>query len=694
MADVVRREEELREALLDLERAWTHEHELRQQYQGLLQSLSNVSSITDRKACLSEVVHGVRDMLGAQDVYALEPEGDAMVVTSATRDDALGTRWRRRGVLLRAIEGPPKMVFDALHLPEAEAQQFACMVPARSLLLGNLSRTAVPLLLICTHRDPAFFTSSQCELLMALAPFVQHALLNIDAQGLERERRWALQKAAVLEHATNAMGVGLARLNTDDELVYASHKLETLVADFGEVKAWFGAAMSRVNLPAPGRCAACGSKHRRGVVAVQLDTPDGETRHFELHWVGQAHRTSDDSEVLLVGDATTEKRSQAALEHSAAQLRQAQKLEAVGRLAGGVAHDFNNTLGIILGSAELALRKLHDPEYLRMLLEQVRDATRDGAALVNQLLAFSRRQVQKPSIVDLNDVVSRTTDMLGRLMPGQVTLEVDHADNLGIVRADPGQLSQVVLNLALNARDAAGATGNITIRTANVVIDDAHHRLYPDTPLGRYVMLMVVDDGPGISERDLPHIFDPFFSTKQGEESTGLGLASVYGIVKQSGAAIEVDTSPGVGTTFRVYLPRIDGTIPPPEPRLRASSGPPSDALVLLVEDNDALRDVTATSLETFGFEVLVASTPDEALTIAQEHRAGLDLLITDVRLQNSLGTDLARHLCEVKPTLKVLYISPFPPSRGSAEARADNLLVKPFTADELVQRVRRTLAH
>jgi signal transduction histidine kinase/CheY-like chemotaxis protein len=449
-------------------------------------------------------------------------------------------------------------------------------------------------------------------------------------------------------------------------------------------------------LPAAERCALCSGSHRSGVVQVSLDTARGEVRHFELHFVGPPHRIAGDGEVMLVRDVSTVKRSQEALARSEEQLRQAHKLEAVGRLAGGVAHDFNNTLGVILGSAELALRRVREAdrrseapnaEYLSKLLEQIVEASRDGAALVDQLLAFSRRQVNKPSIIDLNDVVSRTAAMLQRLIPDGIGVDLHEADDLGIVHADGSQLVQVVLNLVLNAKDALSSGGRIIIRTANVDIDDVHARLHPDTPPGRYVMLLVADDGAGIHERDLPRIFDPFFTTKSGY-GTGLGLASVYGIVKQSGGSIEVESRIGVGTSFRVYLPRIDRHEAPSE-RPTGFSPTPAGASVLVVEGNDALREVMASSLQAFGYEVTTAASSEEALDTARRYSETFDVILIDVRLEGMLGTELARRMRSEVRDYPMVFVSGFPASPGTAEAEAENLLSKPFTAHELAARVR-----
>ncbi|HZO13707.1 MAG TPA: ATP-binding protein [Polyangiaceae bacterium] len=701
MHDELHREEELRAALLELERAHDRERHLRQQFQRMLRSLSSVAASYDRQRLLEHLTLQLRDVLGATAVYALEPQKEGsewLRIVASTDARREGRPWRLSGVLAQTLRGKPRLVFDATELAEYHEQPFSEIAPSRSLLIVNSGDRARPALLLAVHEEPAAFGTSHLKIVAQLAPFVNRTLLSIAAQRLYQEQRIALEKVAVFEHATDALGVGLARLDRDGSLVHKSAKLEALTADFGSVERWWALASARAALPAAERCHLCDGSHRSGVVQLALETPR-EKRHFELHFVGPPHRIADEGEVMLVRDVSAMRRSQEALAQSEEQLRQAHKLEAVGRLAGGVAHDFNNTLGVILGSAELALRRLREaerrgetpkPEYVAKLLEQVVEASRDGAALVDQLLAFSRRQVHKPSIVDLNDVVGRTTAMLQRLITDGIGVEVSSSPDLGIVRADPTQLVQVVLNLVLNARDAVRAGGCISIRTANVDIDDVHARMHPETPPGQYVMLMVSDDGGGIHERDLPRIFDPFFTTKSGY-GTGLGLASVYGVVKQSGGSIEVESQPGVGSTFRVYLPRVDK--PETSTTLEAiASPPPAGATVLIVEGNEAMREVMVSSMQDYGYEVLSAARADQGFDLARRYCKTIDVLLVDMRLEGTLGTELARRVQREIGDYPVVFVSSFPPNPGTAEAEAENLLLKPFTAQELAGRVRDVL--
>jgi len=377
------------------------------------------------------------------------------------------------------------------------------------------------------------------------------------------------------------------------------------------------------------------------------------------------------------------------------QLRQAQKMEAVGRLAGGVAHDFNNILTAITGYADLLLEDLGTSDRRRDDIAEIRKAAERAAGLTRQLLAFSRQQVMQAQVLDLNALVADTQNMLGRLLGEDIALVTRLDPALGAVKADPGQLEQVIMNLAVNARDAMPGGGKLTIETANAELDDTYVREHFPARPGSYVMLAVSDTGTGMSDEVQSHLFEPFFTTKEKGKGTGLGLATVYGIVKQSGGYIWVYTEPGHGTTFKIYLPRVAGA-----PAQRAS-GPKASPVgagtetVLLAEDEAAVRAVARHALERQGYTVLEASSGEAALDLAERHSGRIHLLLTDVIMPGMNGRALAQRLSELRPDLRVVYMSGYTEeaiTRHGVLEPGLTYVQKPFTPEGLARKVREVL--
>ncbi len=376
------------------------------------------------------------------------------------------------------------------------------------------------------------------------------------------------------------------------------------------------------------------------------------------------------------------------------QVLQSQKMEAVGRLAGGVAHDFNNLLTVITSYSDLLLESLPQDDPRRDDLEQVRKAAEGAAGLTRQLLAFSRQQVVEPRVISLNTVVEGFEKMLRRVIGEDVELATSLAPDLGPVRADVGQLEQILMNLAVNARDAMPTGGKLTIETASVeqVPGDAGER---GARAGRrFVMLAVSDTGCGMDEATKARIFEPFFTTKEPGKGTGLGLATVYGIVKQSGGLIWLYSEPGEGTSFKIYLPQVDAT-PGAEAAALSPQAPRGTETVLLVEDAAAVRAVTKQALVRQGYTVLEAPNGEAALRLAQQHRGPIHLLLTDVVMPALSGRQLAQQLAAVRPDVKVLYASGYTDDavvrHGIVEAKAA-YLQKPFTPAMLARKVRAVL--
>ena len=376
------------------------------------------------------------------------------------------------------------------------------------------------------------------------------------------------------------------------------------------------------------------------------------------------------------------------------QLSMAAKMEAVGRLSGGIAHDFNNLLGVIIGYSQVLRRKLDPDSPLKEHAEEVEKAAQRAVSLTRQLLAFSRQQILTLAVVDLNTLVSDMQKMLPRLIGEDIAIDIDLDPSLGTTKADQGQIEQVVMNLAVNARDAMPNGGKLQIETANRDLDDYYCSEHPGAKPGRYIMLAMTDSGAGMTAQTLAHIFEPFFTTKEVGKGTGLGLATVYGIVKQSGGYIWVDSAIGFGSSFQIFLPRVEETV------TKAAAEAPTDNLrstetILLVEDADALRKLAQSFLTDHGFKVITASSGEEALRVAEFHGKPIDLLVTDVVMPGMNGRALADRLLAKQPNLKVLYISGYTDSFIAGHGVLEEgtfLLHKPFTEEVLIRKVRDVL--
>ncbi len=400
---------------------------------------------------------------------------------------------------------------------------------------------------------------------------------------------------------------------------------------------------------------------------------------------------------LCIKDVTAElslKETLEALRQSEDRLRQAQKMEAVGRLAGGIAHDFNNMLSVILSYAEVVLRRVGPGDGNRHEVDEIRKAAERAANLTRQLLAFSRQQVLEPVVLSLNDVVSGIGAMLARVVGDDVEVETRLAPDLANAKADPGQIERVLTNLVLNARDAMPGGGRLTIETANVQLDEAYAREHPEVAPGAYTLLAVSDDGVGMDRATQARAFEPFFTTKERGRGTGLGLATVLGIVQQSGGHVSVYSEPGLGTTFKVYLPRCDAAADPmPRPALPARADGGSET-VLVVEDDDQVRAVVAQILEEAGYRVLRASGPTEALALC-EGESPVHLLLTDVIMPKMNGRELADRVRALRPGLKAVFMSGYTDRvvlEHGALGSESHFLQKPFTSVGVLQKVRSAL--
>ncbi|HEX4600634.1 MAG TPA: response regulator [Gemmatimonadales bacterium] len=528
----------------------------------------------------------------------------------------------------------------------------------------------------------------------ALSEFVPKALASVSsavAVGVERKRaeaalRQSEQRFAKV-FAASPIGIAISTL-ADGRYLDANDAFVRLVGRtrdevLGHTTVELGILSTAADRAAILGRMESGSAHD---LDVTLRAKDGSARHV-LCSLEQIDIGGEPCLLALVHDVT-----QARLLEQ--QLRQSQKMEAVGRLAGGVAHDFNNLLTVITSYCDLLLDSFAPDDSRRADVGEVRKAADGAAGLTRQLLSFSRQQVLQPRVLDLNASVRNTESLLKRLLGEDVQLVTTLASGLGMVKVDPSHLEQIIMNLAVNARDAMPEGGRVTLETANVEMDEVYVRGHATAQPGRYVVLAVSDTGIGMDEATQARMFEPFFTTKEPGKGTGLGLATVYGVVKQAGGFIWVYSEPGRGASFKVYLPRVDEpadapAAPPTGPAPRGTE------TVLLVEDAAAVRTVTRQVLERQGYTVLEAPSGDVALQIAAKHHGPIHLLLTDVVMPGVSGRQLAERLVGLRPEIVVLYTSGYTDDavvrHGVLEAGVA-YLQKPFTADRLAHRVREVL--
>ena len=394
-------------------------------------------------------------------------------------------------------------------------------------------------------------------------------------------------------------------------------------------------------------------------------------------------------------DITYRKRAESEKEKLQSQLQQAMKMEAVGRLAGGVAHDFNNLLTVITGYSELLLQKVGKESPTRGELEEIKRAGERAATLTQQLLAFSRKQIIEPKVMHLDRLVAEVHAMLSRLIGENIEIQTITGKSPGLVKIDPGQFQQILMNLVVNARDAMPGGGKIVIETSNVDLDEGYCAAHPYVASGRFVMLAVSDTGQGMSEEVKAHIFEPFFTTKERGSGTGLGLATTYGAVKQSGGSIEVYSEVGIGTTFKIYLPRVEEVAVEPEEDGRPADLPGGTETVLLVEDEDTVRSLGVRILKDLGYRILQARNGDEALALATGYGERIDLLLTDVVMPGMSGKELATRLAPHRPETKVLFTSGYTDDAIVNHGVLDegvSFIGKPYTPVALARKVREVL--
>jgi PAS domain S-box-containing protein len=431
-------------------------------------------------------------------------------------------------------------------------------------------------------------------------------------------------------------------------------------------------------------------------VEYRFRRKDGEWRVLESTRSPVRNSRGEIEKVVIVSrDITERKETEELLRRRDEQLRQSQKMEAVGRLSGGIAHDFNNLLGVIIGYSESIEYRLPPNDPLRKNAEEIRKAGERAASLTHQLLAFSRQQVLQAQILDLNALVTDMGKMLRRLIGMHIELSTTLAPDLGRVKAQQSQIEQVIVNLAVNARDAMPDGGKLLIETSNLGVDEKLANSFTFLQPGPYVLLTVTDTGIGMEPETRPHIFEPFFTTKAPGKGTGLGLATVYGVVKQSGGGVTVESERGKGSTFKIYLPRTYQSVAEPAPDETAANPTAAAGTILLVDDEEALLNLTAERLTGCGYHVLTAHDGLHALETAREFSGSIHLLLTDLMMPRMGGLALARSLTELRPGIRVAYMTGHAEREASyretQRSRAETIQ-KPFSHQQLIRLVQKAL--
>jgi two-component system, cell cycle sensor histidine kinase and response regulator CckA len=628
-----------------------------------------------------------------------DSDSDAEMVVDQLKQDGFEPTWDRaqdEAEFIAALDTDFDVILADFNLPSFGAP--------RALELLKERRLGIPLIVVSgsigEETAVQVLRSGAADYLLKdrLARLGQAVQRVVSERHLQREKRRAEQTLKETEERTrfalNAARVGVWEADLRTGAAQWSETLEALhgmaPGTFpGTSEAFFESIHPDDRERVRASINEAISQHTDSTLLYRAPWPDGS-----LHWISETGKTfyDEDGTPLRAAGIALDVTERHMLEE---QSRQSQKVEAIGQLAGGIAHDFNNLLTAIQGYCELLSGELGSDSPHQRDLGEIRRAADRAASLTRQLLAFSRRQILDVRVVDLRSALSAMEPMLRRLIGEDIDVTVKTTDEAARVKADPGQIEQVILNLAINARDAMPDGGSILLEVMNVTLDDWYVSRHVSVTSGRYVMLAVTDTGVGMDGATQARIFEPFFTTKKAERGTGLGLSTVYGIVKQSGGNLWVYSEPGRGSTFKVYLPRVEQAIDQPVTQAPAMTLTGSET-ILVVEDESAVSELVRQILERYGYRVLVASTPHEAIATAERCADPIHLLMTDVVLPEMNGRALASQVVTRRPGIKVIYMSGYTDTAIVHHGVLDPdtpFLQKPFTPAALVRKVHDVLA-
>jgi len=670
---------------------------------------STVSRSLDLKEMLDRALDSVLNLVGVEvgSMYVLDNQTEELVLVAyrgVSEEFADEVRTFKMGESLAgraALTGEAILLDDVTRDPRVTTTLLSGEHICSFAAIPMKSKDKVQGVMHVASRRYHHFTPEEMELYTAVANDIGVAIENARLYEEARRREEALRESEELyRKLVAALPDAVLMTDLDGRILYASPQAKDLYGSDSVVDLL---GRNSFELVAPEDRERATANARRtlaeGVVLnveYSLLRRDGSRYAVELSTTVVRDAGGEPKGFVgVVRDITERKKAEGMLWERGEQLRQAQKMEAVGRLAGGVAHDFNNLLTAITGYSEMLLNTLEETNPMRKDVEEINKAGQQAALITHQLLAFSRKQALEPTVLDLNAVVADMDGILRHFIGEDIELLTVLEPNLGHVMADQGQMGQVIMNLVANARDAMPHGGKLTIETANVDLDENYAARYASVPPGPYVMLAVSDAGLGMDKETLSRLFEPFFTTKDVGKGTGLGVSTVYGIVKQSGGDIRVYSEPGHGTTFRIFLPRVEEAVAEAgaeEVLIQTLTG---SETVLVVEDEESIRSLIGQFLRRQGYTVLEASGGDDALDLCTKHGGPIDLVITDVVMPGLSGPELARKLATPCPGTKVLYVSGYTEHaslrNGFLESGAA-FLQKPFAAEALAREVRGVL--
>jgi two-component system, cell cycle sensor histidine kinase and response regulator CckA len=657
-----------------------------------------VSSQLDLPALLQTLVERAAELLGGQfgGLYLLEPDGQTLELVGSLPPSYRGTK-RRLGEGMAgkvAKSGKPVLIDNYREwpnrLPVYANEPFGAVAAVPIVWQGGVIGV-----IDVIDEQPNSFDDDDIATLRLLAAqaavAIQNAQLYLAAQRAAQHKEEAL---ALLDTLLASAPIGMAFLDRELRYVRLNHALAVINGilpeeHLGRTPHELLPALAPTFEPIMRHVLATGEPSAE----LEVSGPDAATSNRQRQWLVNFYPVrNQDSQILGVGAITMDITERKRLE---AQFLQAQKMESVGQLAGGIAHDFNNLLTAIAGYAEMARDSTSIDDMIRSDLDEILKAAGRATSLTRQLLAFARKQNIEPHALNLNDLILEIDKLLRRLIGEDIELVMLTAPDLGMIKADPGQIEQVLINLAVNARHAMPAGGELTIETRNVLLDEDEARQYIGVTPGLYILLAISDTGVGMDHETQEHLFEPFFTTKGPGRGTGLGLATCYGIVKQHGGHISAYSELGHGTTFKIFLPSASGPAMPAPPRDENGALPRGSELVLIAEDEPAVRAMAARVLRQQGYQVLEAANGDEALQIAQQRQEAIALLLTDMVMPRMGGKPLAEQVARLRPAIRVLFMSGYTDAAVIQHSQAQPgsaFLQKPFSPATLARKVREVL--